>query len=341
MSLLARVEALEHAVDAAVRLVRERLGPPRAPTVICYDGWIAGGRAHVRARVLASPVGFTARASAWVTLRETLGAFASSELPGVVVKIASPQAVVECASDDDGYIAASVPVPASREPFVSLQFSVDGGREASARAYRVPDDLRWLVISDIDDTLLTTGTWNIPGALWLTLAADVGERRAVRGMPALVNRLSDRAGEGPVFYVSSSPWNLHRPLAAFIRRSGLPPGPMVLTDLGLTKSQVFGSAPGAHKIASIEMLLEQFPQPAVLVGDTSQEDAVAYASVAVRHPGRVRAVLLRAVPARPGNRQRAERLAEKVGRTGTLFSVGNPTVLREAAARSGLCSWGS
>jgi phosphatidate phosphatase APP1 len=336
MGWLARVEALEHGVDAVFRNVRMRVGAARPPSLVPFGGWVSGGRAHVRGRVLASPQRFTPHAPALVTLRETLRAFAGIELPGVAVTVSSAQAAVECVSDADGYITASVPVPVSPAPCSFLRLSVEGGRAVEACAYRVPDHVRWLVISDIDDTLLRTRTWSIPGALWLTLTADAAERRAVRGMPAVIKALHVGAGGGPVFYVSSSPWNLHRPLEVFLDRTGLPPGPLVLTDLGLTDRQLFSAAPRRHKISSIEKILEHFPQPVVLVGDTSQEDAAAYAEVALRHPGRVRAVLLRAAPARPGNRRRAEGLAGEVRRTGTLFSVGGAATLRNAAGEAGL-----
>jgi phosphatidate phosphatase APP1 len=90
-------------------------------------------------------------------------------------------------------------------------------------------------------------------------------------------------------------------------------------------------------VAAIEELLARFSQPAVLVGDTTQEDPDAYAEVALRHPGRIRAVLVRATPARPRGLRRAEGLAGEVRRAGALFSVGPAATLRRAAAEAGLC----
>ena len=50
--------------------------------------------------------------------------------------------------------------------------------------------------------------------------------------PGAADLYRDLAGEvNPVFYVSSSPWNLHAFMVAFLKHRGFPMGPVLLRDL--------------------------------------------------------------------------------------------------------------
>jgi phosphatidate phosphatase APP1 len=101
-------------------------------------------------------------------------------------------------------------------------------------------------------------------------------------------------GSKPVFYVSSSPWNLYSFLADIFERNGMVRGPMFLRDLGLSQTKFITDGHGSHKGGSIELLLRAHPgMRVVLLGDTGQEDAKIYGGIAKNHPGRVAAVILR------------------------------------------------
>ena len=118
----------------------------------------------------------------------------------------------------------------------------------------------------------------------------------------LLDRLSE-GGRNPVFYVSSSPWNLHHFLEAVFDRAGLVPGPMFLRDLGITADPAENSH-GGHKGAAIDTLMEANPElPFWLLGDTGQHDAEIYLDAARRHPGRVLRVALREPGPRPRRRR--------------------------------------
>jgi phosphatidate phosphatase APP1 len=115
--------------------------------------------------------------------------------------------------------------------------------------------------------------------------------------------------DNPFFYVSSSPWNLYDVLEEFMSIHEMPPGPLLLRDLGLSRPKttpppgVTGSAAVhfAHKLHEIHDLLTTYPDlPFVLLGDSGQEDARIYREVVRQHPGRIRAIYIRdvQVPAR-------------------------------------------
>ena len=111
-------------------------------------------------------------------------------------------------------------------------------------------------------------------------------------------------GEGnPVFYVSSSPWNLYDLLIEFVDLQDLPAGPFFLQDMGLDANPMGVGSHRVHKLARIEEILALHPHlPFVLSGDSGQHDPEIYREVVKRHPGRVLAVYIRDVAVAPRDR---------------------------------------
>ena len=98
-------------------------------------------------------------------------------------------------------------------------------------------------------------------------------------------------------------------LDEFLGIHNMPPGPLLLRDLGISRPKtpppagVTGSAGihFAHKLHEIDDVLNTYPAlPFVLLGDSGQEDARIYREVVRRHPGRIHAIYIRdvQVPAR-------------------------------------------
>jgi phosphatidate phosphatase APP1 len=134
-----------------------------------------------------------------------------------------------------------------------------------------------------------------------TITGSALTRTPFPGAAALYRDLA--AGHNPVFYVSSSPWNLHAFLVAFLRHRGFPLGPVLLRDL-------LGTAEGAEeKAGRIREILELHPGLRfVLVGDSGERDPEIYADVVREHPGRIVAVYIREVRLDPGD-GRVERVS--------------------------------
>lgn len=152
-----------------------------------------------------------------------------------------------------------------------------------------------------------------------TLLEDVHERLPFAGAAALYGAFA--AAGAPTFYVSSSPWNLHAPLLAFLRLNGLPRGPLALRDWGLAAPGARGAGHAGHKGREIEAILSAVPGLAfVLIGDSGQEDPEIYAELARTRPDRVRGVLIRHVA---GARRAAEvrALAREAREAGVPFAL--------------------
>jgi hypothetical protein len=98
----------------------------------------------------------------------------------------------------------------------------------------VDPDARLAVISDVDDTVIETGIARGLEFLRLTLFTSVNDRTPLPGAAELHRALTAPrdASASPVFYLSTSPWNLHELLTRFLVLRGFPAGPLLLTDWG-------------------------------------------------------------------------------------------------------------
>jgi phosphatidate phosphatase APP1 len=189
------------------------------------------------------------------------------------------------------------------------------------------------VVSDIDDTVLITGVKERLKMVGRTLIGDPTDREVVDGMPELLKAL---AGEhAPVFYVSTSPWNLYQRLADTLAYHDVPPGPMLLTDWGFGSKQMLVRPALEYKVETISGVLDDFPgRHVVLVGDSGQHDLAAYLAIAEAYPGRVRAILIREVPGLvPPDHAPDHARARSAG---VVLRIGEPAVLTAAAVEAGL-----
>lgn len=153
------------------------------------------------------------------------------------------------------------------------------------------------IISDIDDTVLSTSLPRPLIAAWNTFIKAEGTRRAVPGMATLYREILANHPGAPIIYLSTGAWNTAPWLTRFLRRNGYPPGPMLLTDWGPTNTGWFRSGQ-EHKRASLHRLARELPHVRwVLIGDDGQHDPKIYTEFARARPDRVRAIAIRELSA--------------------------------------------
>ncbi|WP_176559339.1 phosphatase domain-containing protein [Rubellimicrobium roseum] len=265
-----------------------RAGPPVIEVYLGYatpDHWIARGRVLSRLKRPQARHG----QGPWRNLLQMLSLFLTDEVAEVTVT--APAHGVSAITDEEGYFNLLIPQSDARG-WAEVAVEAEG---AHARLpVQIPNPrARMAVVSDIDDTVIATGAWNLPRNLWTTLTGNIQSRHVFPDAVELLARLSE-AGRNPVFFVSSSPWNLHAFLEGLFARAGLVRAPLFLRDLGIGELQEGPTSHGEHKGGVIDRLMAANPGlPFWLVGDTGQHDAAIYAAVAARHPGRVRRVTLR------------------------------------------------
>ena len=161
-----------------------------------------------------------------------------------------------------------------------------GGAEARAEVEVIPDGTPLLVVSDFDDTLAVTNVTDPVGLVESALLKDSDTQPVVPGMAAFYGCL--KAPAAPAFaLVSGSPVQYLPRIRSFLSRNGFPQGfGLYLRDIGP------GTLSG-YKQPAIRRLLQQFPQPVVLVGDSGEKDPEVYAQIREEFPGRVKAIYIR------------------------------------------------
>ena len=147
-----------------------------------------------------------------------------------------------------------------------------GAEPVQVDVFVVADDVTYGLVSDIDDTVISTMLPRMFLAAWNTFVKHEGTRRVVPGMAPLYRQLLSEHPGAPCVYLSTGAWNTAPPLTRFLRNHGYPVGPLLLTDWGPTNTGWFRSGM-EHKRSCLDRLARDFPQIRwVLVGDDGQHD---------------------------------------------------------------------
>jgi phosphatidate phosphatase APP1 len=306
-----------------------------------------GGRVIEDKGVVSAPRSNSTREN----IRLTLKRYASNEIPGARVAFTVADEAGEVVTDEEGFfeveIEPAVPVaPPPGETWVGVKLTLSEAPHVTEKPLTAMAEVlmprpraRFGVISDIDDTIVKTGATNFLRH-WRTVVANSAEDRvAFRGLAPFYRALRDGAGgEGnPIFYVSSSPWNLYDLFERFLVLHDIPLGPILLKDLGLDATKWLTGGHDGHKLEQIETVLSTYPQmPFILVGDSGQRDAEIYAAAASRHPGRIAAIYIRDVT--PAERDKAAG-AILAGLTGQGIRSAYGIDLMEAAEDAASAGW--
>ena len=331
------VVGLEQAWDR-VRLHRAGDGPPADFRIEVYGGHgsVAQG-VVVRGRVLDDPVpteaveGEGVRAATQRTVRH----FVSDELPGVPLRVQVADATMETTTDAEGYFLVRLRPRELTAPWtggtVELADAYRGITDAHTTSFevRVPDAaVRVGIISDVDDTVLVTGAQRVRQMIRQTFTGSALTRTTFPGTPELYRDLA--APGNPVFYVSSSPWNLYAFVTAFLRHQDFPAGPVLLRDL-------LGTSAGREKKAvRLHEILDLHPDLRfVLVGDSGEHDPQVYADLVRTYPGRILAVYIREVRLDPGD-GRVEQVSADWGADVPFVLAPDTDAMRAHAASLGL-----
>ncbi len=119
---------------------------------------------------------------------------------------------------------------------------------------------------------------------------------------------SDGNQQNPLYFVSSSMWNLYDLLTDFFEIRNLPKAPLMLRDLGIDEN-MFLKGDHSHKEEKVKRILSYYPNlKFILIGDSGQHDAEIYYKMLQEFPNRIKAVYIRDVS---GNARDAE--VDKIG----------------------------
>jgi len=174
-----------------------------------------------------------------------------------------------------------------------ITMSVEDSAPVETRVFIVASDVRYGVISDVDDTVMVTALPRPMVAAWNSFVVDEHARQPVPGMAVLLERLIRDHPGAPVVYLSTGAWNVAPTLQRFLRRHLFPPGALLLTDWGPTHDRWFRSGK-LHKEENLRRLAREFPHVKwMLIGDDGQHDDDLYTAFTSEFPGHVTAVAIR------------------------------------------------
>ncbi len=285
----------------------------------------------------------TPDATRWRNFRDTWKRFVSDKVPNAQLRVSYPGGEEVLTADAQGYFKArltpGVPVAAGwtevRYTLLEPQRRGVTAAEACGQVL-VPDErAQFGVISDMDDTVVQTDVTRWVRVLGAVLFGNAHTRLPFRGVAAFYRALETGTTgvRNPLFYVSSSPWNLYDLLLEFLTVGEIPLGPLNLRAWRGGAGELFPSEHGAFKQNEIRRILDAFPAlPFILIGDSGEQDPEIYGEIVSSYPGRILAVYIRDVSGEPRRGTVAE-LAQRVQRQGSQLVLASDTL---AAAQHAL-----
>ena len=274
-----------------------RMGSDRPVYVQPYRWYGTPDRLTLRGRVLRDN-GLSAALdddSLWDNLLNSYRRFSSDELPFAKVRVRFGEQVVAVEANEEGYFSAEIPTTSPLAPgWHSAEIILPDESITMADCLVVDESAEFGIISDVDDTILLTHATNLLKVARLTFLGNARTRLPFAGVATFYKAL--QRGRNPIFYVSSSPWNLYDLLSDFMLEQGIPSGPLNLRDIGIDQNKFITTGHGSHKTETIRAIMDSYPFLSfVLIGDSGQHDPEIYREIAALYPDRVRAIYIRDV----------------------------------------------
>lgn len=242
----------------------------------------------------------------------------------VLVQVAGEE--FEVWTDRGGHIDARLPVRGLEPGWTQVEL-VCGDAVVEAPIQVIDPDQEFGLVSDIDDTIISTSLPRPLLAFWNTFVLQESARQAVPGMAQMYRKLLADHPKAPIIYVSTGAWNTASTLNRFLHHHQYPRGPMLLTDWGPTNSGWFRSGQ-EHKKTCLRDLAIDFPRIKwILIGDDGQHDPSLYGEFAEAHSDRVSVIGLRQLS--PGEQVLAH------GTLGSLESRNGPSEVPAVRAPDG------
>ncbi len=341
----ARFNRLAHRTERRFDRWKEREGEPGPHAdpirLIVYRGYGTAERLYLKGRVIEDE-GISPAAledSIWRNLINVYKRFESDEVAGARLLARFQGQQYEATSDEEGYFEVWLQ-PAAALPTDRLWHEVElelveplreghGPVRATGYALVPPATTRFGIISDVDDTVVLTNATSLLKMGRTVFLGNAHTRVPFPGVAAFYEALQAGASGhdfNPLFYVSSSPWNLYDLLTEFLQVQGITIGPLMLRDWGISNDEVLPTKHAPHKHKSIRKIFDTFPHlPFILIGDSGQEDPEIYHDIVRAYPKRVLAVYIRNVSRDLERPEAIRALAAQVTQAGSTLLLADDT----------------
>lgn len=316
-------------------------------TIVPYLGYGTADKFLLSGRVLEDKgaIESSGADSRWENLRNMYRRFATDEVAGARLLARFKSVEREVVTDAEGYFKLELNVAgvaSSDALFQEVELELiepinDNGDRARAVGQILvpPATAKFGVISDLDDTVIVTNVTSRLKMLLTVTLLNEHTRLPFKGVAAFYQALQSGASgaeNNPIFYVSSSPWNLYPPLTEFLRIHKIPLGALFLKDFG--NHTVFASGDHhSHKLNSIELILDTYPNlPFVLIGDSGEQDPEIYREVVRKYPTRIFSIYIRSINTKPERLTAIDKLIAEIAETGCQLVLAPDTVFAAAHA---------
>lgn len=194
------------------------------------------------------------------------------------------------------------------------------------------------IITDIDDTVLISNATKKLKLLYATIFKSPDNRLPFPGVSAFYNALVKGTygkSNNPIFYVSSSHYNLFAFLRRFFELNKLPKGPLLLKRTSGLGSLLATVGNHHQKSDDIITILNTYPTLSfVLLGDSGQQDAKIYSDIIEKFPNRIKAVYIRDVTT--GEDALVEKAIEKASNRVPFLAAKNSLAMAQHAVQQRL-----
>jgi phosphatidate phosphatase APP1 len=317
------------------------VGAEKPYELTTYRGYGNERRVLVHGRALESPsLSLPSESDThWRNLINTYKRVDADPLRGARVHCRIGGVEQELVADQEGFFRAWIDLPQalpSEEPWHEAELRLlaplrpdQPDVRAKARIRLAGGAPSFGVISDLDDTVIQSRITSFIQAVRTVMLGNARTRLPFPGVAAFYQAL-EQGGDGqrrnPIFYVSSSPWNIHDVISDFMDIQRIPHGPIMLRDWDFALSALSSSRLKGHKEPLISEILDLYPTlPFILIGDDSQKDPEIYRAILDRYPGRILAIYIRNVRLDTERSESVKVLAGEVLASGSTLVVADDT----------------
>jgi phosphatidate phosphatase APP1 len=320
--------------------------------IIPYVGYGTGRFIELKGRVVedkgVKPSKETDRV--WDNLLNMYRRFESDEVPNARVLAHFQDIEQEISADEEGFFEVSLrfknPLSHnSRWQHIHLELldplnHGNGKVVTEGQVMIVASEADFGVISDIDDTVVHTGVTSRLKLAGTILLKNAYTRLPLKGVANFYNALQHGRGGGtrnPLFYVSSSPWNMYDLFREFFQINDIPDGPIFLRDWGFEAQSMLAENNRKYKLDAIYNILDSFPDlKFILIGDSGEEDPEIYTQVIQTYSQRILGIYIRDVKHDAKRGDEIRELASQVESYGSVLVLAeNAHVMAAHAAKQG------
>ena len=270
------------------------------------------------------------------------------------LNITVKSSVVETKTNVVGDFAAVIPatVVSQMDSEESIFFTCPQYPDFKAVAtFSFPMKPEYLVISDVDESVLVTDSNKIFKSVVNSLFKPIHKRKPVAGTPELYRELIKGVNgiNSLLVFLSGSPVYLAPRIEKFFADKKFPEHALILQNVGprellqnhflkSNRTQELSSKTMEYKLIQLGKLFKWFPNtPVIMLGDSVAHDPEIYQKLAELFPERIRLVVIRNITNQPFSHSRYDGL-KKVAK---LIVWNDPAILRESLFQEGLISTGT